>query len=223
LLKSYDQTPDKDPQDPRNMLHLFDEFRGNPRAIGMAFNMLKYDSAESLLATINNPLDYKNEFIRDYLSKQQIVLPSAPKIIQDVRFINSRIVDRINRDPSSMYDLSPRDFEILVKELFEERGHKVELTGQTRDGGKDLIIVNTSELGNLLIYGECKRYSPDHPVGVSVVSDLVGRVMTDRATAGIVITSSYFSPDAKVLSEKIPHQMSLIDYKKLSDWLTKVE
>ena len=90
---------------------------------------------------------------------------------------------------------------------------------QTRDGGKDLIILDHREIGNFLIYAECKHYAPDRPVGVNVVSDLVGRMAADRATAGMVVTSSYFSPDAKVFQSKFEHQMKLIDFVKLSSMI----
>lgn len=139
-----------------------------------------------------------------------------PEIITDLRLVNQRILDRISRRPEAVRQLSPRQFEFLVAELFEERGYEVELTQQTRDGGKDLIIMNRNDVGNFMIYAECKHLAPYRPVGVSVVSELYGRINLDRATARMVVTSSYFSPDAKVCQSKIEHQMSLIDFHKIS-------
>jgi len=187
---------------------------GNPREIIMALNFLLQHNGNK-----ENHLVYKNNAIIEQIEKPSIIVNEAPKIITDLRVVNKRILDRIGRQPEGIYHLSPRQFEILVAELFEERGYKVQLTQQTRDGGKDLIILDHREVGNLMIYAECKQNSPDRPVGVSVVSDLVGRMAADRATAGLVVTSSYFSPDAKTFQSKFEHQMALIDFIKLSSMI----
>ena len=150
---------------------------------------------------------YRSQVVIEELERPSIILEEAPKIITDLRFVNKRVLDRISRRPEEIRHLSHRQFEELVAELFEERGYKVELTKQTRDGGKDLIILDHREIGNFLIYAECKHYAPNNPVGVSVISDLIGRMTADRATAGMVVTSSYFSPDAKVFQSKFEHQM----------------
>ncbi len=184
---------------------------GNPGEIIMALNFLLRHSGNK-----EDQVVYQNTAIIEQLEKPSIILSDEPKIITDVRLVNKSILDRICRQPQEIYKLSPRQFEILVAELFEERGYKVQLTKQTRDGGKDIIILDHREVGNLMIYAECKQNAPDRPVGVSVVSDLVGRMTADRATAGIVVTSSYFSPDAKTFQSKFNHQMTLIDFIKLS-------
>ena len=190
-------------------------FRGNPREIISALNFLLAQTQ-----TEDQKLVYRNPVVIEELEKPTLILQEAPKIITDIRVVNKRILDKIGRQPQAIYQLTPRQFEIMVAELFEERGYKVELTQQTRDGGKDLFILDHREVGNLMIYAECKQHAPDRPVGVNVVSDLVGRMTADRATAGIVVTSSYFSPDAKTFQSKFEHQMTLIDFIKLSMMIT---
>ena len=122
-----------------------------------------------------------------------------------------------------MYQLTSRQFEEMVAELMTNRVYNVDLTKATIDGGKDLKIANHVDIGNFIYYLECKRYSPTKPVGVNLVRELAGTISVDRVTAGIMITSSYFSPDAIEFSEKIRHQMSLIDYVKLKEWLKNVK
>lgn len=99
--------------------------------------------------------------------------------------------------------------------MFERNGYNVQLTKRTRDGGKDLIILNSSLLGNLVIYAECKKYAPKHPVNIGLVKELYGTVEADRATAGIMVTTSYFSRDARRFQEKIKGRMNFIDYAEL--------
>ena len=162
---------------------------------------------------------YRNPLIIEELERPAIILEHTPPLITDLRLVNQRILDRIGRRPEAVRELSPRQFEELVAELFMEKGYHVELTQQTRDGGKDLIIMNRSDIGNFMVYAECKHYRPDRPVGVDVVTQLLGRINFDRATAGMVVTSSYFSPDARDFQSQIEHQMSLIDFAKLSSMI----
>lgn len=143
------------------------------------------------------------------------------KVISDIRVINNLILEKIKFKIQDIHKLNSRQFEILVAELFEKEGYKVHLTKETRDGGKDLMVLENNILGNFLIYAECKKYSPQNHVGVRLVRELYGTVMADKATAGIMITSSYFSNDAKEYSEKIKHQMNLIDYNFLYNWINK--
>ena len=166
----------------------------------------------------NYSLDEDNACIPIEPSKQ-LILPETPQIITDIRFVNQKILDRINRNPYEMYNLSPRQFEIMCAELYEERGYKVILTQETRDGGKDLIILDNRDIGRFKVYGECKRHAPDNPVSVNVVKQLAGNVWADKVTAGIVITSSYFSPDAKEFANRFEHQLSLMDFNHLQQMM----
>lgn len=134
------------------------------------------------------------------------------EIRNDVKVINKSLLDQIAKKPDVLYQLSSREFEEAVCELFEKRGYKVKLTKQTRDGGKDIIILNNSLLGDLVFYAECKKYAKTHPVGVGLVRELYGTVAADRATAGILVTSSYFTEDAWNFRSKIKGQMNFLDY-----------
>ena len=55
-----------------------------------------------------------------------------------------------------------------------------------------------------------------------MVRELYGTIMADKVTAGILVTSSYFSPDAHEFREKIKNQISLIDYIKLQQWFNNL-
>lgn len=83
------------------------------------------------------------------------------------------------------------------------------------DGGKDLIVLNNSVLGDLVIYAECKKKAPKHPVNVGLVRQLYGTVEADRVTAGIMVTNSYFSKDARRFQQTIKSRMNLMDYSEL--------
>jgi hypothetical protein len=131
------------------------------------------------------------------------------------------VLRALNRDPEGVQKLSPREFEELVAHLLERQGYSVSLTQETRDGGKDILIATPTDLGDLLYVVECKRYAPDNPIGVSLVRELYGVVEHERATAGILVTSSYFSNDALKFRDPIKHRMTLHDYNKVVEWISK--
>jgi HJR/Mrr/RecB family endonuclease len=167
---------------------------------------------------IDQDFIYENKLFKDLPKKKELIIES-PKIISDLRIVNKNYIDLVSRNPKEMYQLTPRQFEEFTAELFEKKGYKVKITPETKDGGKDLLILQHNVLGEFLIYTECKRYAPDNPVGVRIVRELHGTVMADQATAGIVVTSSYFSPEAKQFTEQVKHRLSLIDFDKLKLWI----
>lgn len=42
-----------------------------------------------------------------------------------------------------MREISPREFEEVVSEIFRSKGFEVDLTKRTANGGKDIIAVHT--------------------------------------------------------------------------------
>lgn len=67
-----------------------------------------------------------------------------------------------------------------------------------------------------------QKYAPDRPVGVNLVRELYGTISADKATAGLLITTSYFSQDAINFKNQVSHQLSLIDYVKLISEIQKI-
>ncbi len=218
LIKLYFREANLPSEKLEAVTYVLEDLGTSPLAVRMALELLqKADySPEKLKLIIEKQIKYSNRIFGGNSDRDLIDLPNPPKIITDLIFINQSILDKVTRNPKSIYEISPRQFEELVAELFEKQGHKVTITQQTQDGGKDLLIVENRILGNFLCYVECKKYAPDNPVGVKVVRELFGTITADRATAGVVVTSSYFSKPAYTFTEKIRHQMNLIDYVKLS-------
>jgi restriction system protein len=116
--------------------------------------------------------------------------------------------------------MNRRRFEHLVAELFNGFGYEVELTKQTRDGGKDIIAVKRAEL-DLRFLIECKRPDPGDPIGVSTVRELYGVKVDDGATKAILATTTHFTPDAVVFSERNKWELELKDYDAIKEWITK--
>ncbi len=175
-------------------------------------------TSQNVVALLSNNIYYNNQSIQ-LPAKGGLLTPEIPKIITDISIINSSLIDKVKSDPQFMYSMTTRQFEELVGELFTKEGYNVTITQATVDGGKDLLIIEQKRIGNFVIYVECKRKEISNPVGVRLVRELYGTVMADRATAGILVTSSYFSRPAEAFKEQVKSQLSLIDYYNLKKWI----
>jgi restriction endonuclease Mrr len=95
----------------------------------------------------------------------------------------------------------------------------VELTLRTRDGGRDLFALRSDTFGKSLYLVECKRYAASRKVGVEVVRGLYGVLQADRATKGVIVTTSSYTKDAIEFATPLEYQLSLRDFEALKEWL----
>jgi len=131
------------------------------------------------------------------------------------------MIARLSKQPERLYELPPRAFEELIAELLSRDGLEVYLTPQARDGGRDILAKSRQLLGDHLYLVECKRYAPTRPVGVALLRALYGVVAADKATMGVLVTTSRFSRDAMSFQQTVKHQMSLRQYEDLVSWLRR--
>lgn len=177
-----------------------------------------YSRYSNFLYEYGNGIDFGSRIIS---RSNNLILPSK-EIISSVTAVDNLLLNKAKQNPNIIFELSPREFEIMVCELLTKKGYNVKLTKQTRDGGKDLIIAQTSFIGDFCIYVECKKYDATKPIGVSLVRELYGTVMADNATAGMLITTSHFTKDAREFTEKIRYRMTLKDYNDLVQTLNQI-
>ena len=145
---------------------------------------------------------------------------SVTAIAQVAESTYASLIARLAVQPNRVKELSPRQFEELVAELLTGDGFEVHLTPQTRDGGRDILAHLDTAAGRHLFYVECKQYKT-RPVGVEVVRALYGTVIQERATAGLIVTTSEYTRDALRFAREIQHQMSLKDRDQLVAWLRR--
>ena len=145
--------------------------------------------------------------------------PEHRRVISDVVTVSDEFLRKLHEDPNLLYELNPRGFEELVAELLGRLGYEITLTPASKDGGKDIYAAKKDFLGTFLYIVECKKYAPDHPVGVALVRQLNGVVQAEQATAGILVTTSFFTKGAKEFQKMISFQVSLKDYLGIQDWL----
>jgi len=144
------------------------------------------------------------------------------RIITDVTSVNDELLALLQREPELLRRISPRKFEEVVAEILTRLGYTVTLTPASGDGGVDIYAATKGLLGSFLFLVECKRYAPTRKVGVEIVRSLYGVVQSQKATAGIITTTSYFTSGAKEFAEQNRHQVHLQDYVDLQGWLQNI-
>lgn len=147
---------------------------------------------------------------------------SHKQITTDVSFVSNELLDNLYNNPQEFYQLTPRRFEEVVAEMLYRMGYEVTLTSESRDGGKDIYAAKKDIIGSFLYVVECKKYAPTNGVGIGIIQRLHGVVQAEKATAGIVATTSYFTRDSKRFQETCSHQLSLRDYFGLISWLEEI-
>lgn len=117
---------------------------------------------------------------------------------QDKRFIEAyEVMDNID-EGNNLACMDWKDFENLVREVFEKEfskdGGEVKITQSSKDGGVDAIAFDPDPIRGGKIVIQAKRYT--NVVGVSAVRDLYGTVMNEGATKGILVTTSDYGTDS---------------------------
>lgn len=107
-------------------------------------------------------------------------------------------------------NLSHREFEYFVAEIFEKLGFSVKVTQATRDGGADIIATKSDPFPYTLLV-ECKHWGPKHKVDVSVVRGVYGVQVANQANQSVIVTSSKFTRDARKFAEERKSLMALWD------------
>jgi restriction endonuclease Mrr len=114
--------------------------------------------------------------------------------------------------------LTPRQFEEFVAEPWQRFGYDVELTKRTRDGGHDVVAVGRLVASTRFLI-ECKRFDPSNKVGVSIVRQLHGVKTHERATKGILATTSYLTADAEEFIDDHYWELEARDHQGIIDWV----
>jgi restriction system protein len=129
--------------------------------------------------------------------------------------VSSELLDRIKAAP-------PDFFERLVVDLLLAMGYGGSrrdagaAVGRSGDGGIDGVI-KEDRLGLDAVYIQAKRW--DAPVGRPLVQMFAGSLDGQKATKGVLITTSSFTSDAREYARSIGKRIVLVDGPQLADLL----
>ena len=167
------------------------------------------------------PEDDGAEGIATDITDRTIVETQTPEEVLEAsyqelrRALAQELIDRI----MTCY---PKFFESLVVDLLVAMGYggsrrdAGQAVGQSGDGGIDGII-KEDKLGLDIVYIQAKRWN--NTVGRPIVQAFAGSLEGQRARKGIMITTSYFSPDAKDYVSRIEKKIVLIDGVQLAQMM----
>lgn len=127
-----------------------------------------------------------------------------------IALIQAKFID--TRRNWSLFKANPRQFELLVSTLYRRMGYKTELTKMTHDGGRDVIAerIESGEKERLLI--QCRRTKKN--VSVGEIRSLLGVVSNEKATKGVFVCTSGFTPAARKLADE-NRRLELLDHDAL--------
>jgi restriction system protein len=135
------------------------------------------------------------------------LLPVRPILefdMVDPRFIQeSDVLGELDDRPNLM-ELSPKEFESLISNLFEKMGLETRQTQATRDGGVDCVAYDPRPFGGKVII-QAKRYK--NTVGVSAVRDLFGTMQNEGASKGILVTTSGYGKSSFEFADGKPLEL----------------
>ncbi len=124
------------------------------------------------------------------------------------------LLDRIYASP-------PAFFERLIVSLLLKMGYGGSATeagralGRSGDDGVDGVI-DQDALGLDRVYIQAKRYADGNNIGAGAIRDFFGSLDRHKATKGLFVTTSAFSPSARETAEFLSKRIVLIDGQQLA-------
>lgn len=168
---------------------------------------------------------FNADFWKSYrytLIDEDEVEPETGIILLDEGSRAKRLISEIYNNNQKLFTLKPADFEDMIAELLKSQQFEVEMTKRTRDGGVDLIAIKNAGEFPVRFLVECKRFSKKRKVSVDIVRGFRDVVNTHGANMGIIVTSSYFSPDAQKDRQKYsPYLLDFKDHDDVIRWVNQ--
>lgn len=97
--------------------------------------------------------------------------------------------------------MTGQGFEGFLRALFERKGFHVELTPASGDYGVDLILTNPRTGERIAV--QAKRYKQRNTVGVHAIQEVYSGKDYYDCSRAIVVTTSYFTDNAKLKAQKL--------------------
>ena len=191
-------------------------------------------------AIASHPQRIDNEFLNQYAEFRQFKEKSANDAAQGAQPIQPELVSRTETpdeimrvahkqvETSLAQDLldrvraaPPAFFERLMVNLLLSMGYGGSAVdagralGRSGDDGVDGVI-DQDALGLDRVYIQAKRYAEGNNIGAGAIRDFFGSLDRHKATKGLFVTTSTFSPSAKETAEFLSKRIVLIDGEHLS-------
>ena len=139
-----------------------------------------------------------------------------------IRLLNDEIFETLKKNPGILQEISPRKFEEIIAGMLHDMGCDVELTPKSKDGGRDILAAFRTPFGKFLTIVECKRYKSVRKIGIDIVERFLHVIdHKDKASCGLIATTSYFTRDARAAEKEYKYKLKLHDFNVLKSWIKK--
>jgi restriction system protein len=127
------------------------------------------------------------------------------------------------RDGRLLSEMPWRTFEEMIGTLLEAEGWIVQVTQPSRDGGIDVVAVKEDKvLGPIKSIWQAKRYGPKRVVRLNEIRELSAIVDSERATKGVVVTTSRLTKDAIDWIRRDTYRLGYKDARMVESWVRTV-
>lgn len=147
--------------------------------------------------------------------KSSLIVPAFNKI-------TSELIEYLANNPKFLPSLHWRKFEELLAEIFKNQGFETDLGPGQADGGVDLRLIQRSDMGDMLILVQAKKYAKHRKIQLDPVKALWASVEDEQANKGILVSTSEFIPAAQNFAKRHPFRLELVGPKKLVLWLQSI-
>ncbi|MDO8477461.1 MAG: pentapeptide repeat-containing protein [Candidatus Rokubacteria bacterium] len=133
--------------------------------------------------------------------------------------ISDELIRHLQRNPRALHELRPRQFEELIAEILASYGWEVQLTPASKDGGYDLFAISKDVAGVTTSWIiECKKFAPEHKVGVEIARALYGVKSDLRVANAMLATTSHFTAGVEKFKAS-RYDFDLRDYGGVVEWI----
>jgi len=199
----------------RRNRQIYMHFKGNPQRAAEIMQNMPPEERRALRRAIK---EWK-EFIQ--ATPETLASRRPPETLNaELRTLNREIAEYFTKHPERLHELTPRKFEELIAAILRAMGCDVQLTKQTRDGGRDILAAFRTHVGELLTIVECKKYRANRPVGLGLVERFLYTIGRDKASCGLMVTTSYFSPDVQALARENRFRLKTRDFTGIHAWVS---
>jgi len=142
-------------------------------------------------------------------------------LVATVKIIDVEFMRWLSVNPQALDRIAWEAFERITAEILASKGFTVDLKGRTRNASTDVLAIRRDELGIETRYlVECKRYSAENPVGVSIVNGVIGSKVRSQAEHALLVTSSRFTRDVVEMESNLRSlNLHLRDAVAVAEWL----
>lgn len=179
----------------------------NTSTLSQSFEFARFNTKSFVLPDFSE-LDLDED---DNEEKKELLIQISPAEIPT-------IIKEFYADQSRLDKMNGHKFEEVIAELLRYHGYEVIITKKTRDGGFDMTLYKTLDDGRpFKAIVECKRRKKK--ISVEMIRCFSAVAFREGFREGIIVTSSFFSPDAvKESKMNMPADLLLKDRNDVLSW-----